>query len=306
MKPSTPLPSFSTDRSSWPKSRAPVLGPYGVSLLPGDLVQHTWKIWQREAVRLTLVTALPYCFMGLSVVLAVVAFFVVGDNEHWGRWWSEPGLRLADGMTSVMLGSMAGLVLTSLLLFYASYAGGFLIVEELLRKDGRPLGAAVALLGGVPYIARLALGHLFVIGGSFLLLAPGLGGLFAALLGEGDGGSMFGLSGLGLLLLACFPLCWLWLRVAVAGPVIVAENVGILEGLRRALALTRGRTGEVFVACLVFFCFTMAVQTLLSLATLIPLLGLGIALLSMVVVPSLQMVFLYVLYAALRDREAAV
>ncbi len=45
-------------------------------------------------------------------------------------------------------------------------------------------------------------------------------------------------------------LGFLVMRYAVAIPVLVLEDLGVLEAIRRSVQLTRGRRGQIFVACL--------------------------------------------------------
>jgi hypothetical protein len=45
-------------------------------------------------------------------------------------------------------------------------------------------------------------------------------------------------------------LGFLVMRYAVAIPVLVLEDLGVLEAIRRSVQLTRGRRGQIFIACM--------------------------------------------------------
>jgi hypothetical protein len=279
------------DHRAWPTGERP-FSPYGVSLRAGDLLSQTWRVWRDDAVRLTGITALPYGFMFLAAIGLVVAGVVMGfDPDH---------LEDSGPFMGLVIGGGGGLVISAALLLVAAAAGTFHAVEERLRGEHRADGVIGMLLLGVGSLARL-MGAYIVVGAAMMALAlpatVATGMAFAA--------ESWGL-GIGAMLL-WMPTCIAWiyasLRLLVAGPAIVVEDLGVIDGIKRSLAMTRGHVVDIFVAGLVLWAVLFGVNMATTVISLVPIFGAMFQLVVGIVMASIQAVFMFLLYAGLRDRE---
>jgi hypothetical protein len=266
-----------------------VRAPFGVALDPSEILRRTFTLWRDDAVRLGLVTALPYVTFALAVVAAVAAAVGGVTFDHFGA------------LQAAVVGTAGGLLVAGLLFLVASYGGAFVVIEERLRGEGRSTGAVGALLSGLPFLGRLVGVYGLGLAGGTALLAPAcvFGGLALA-----DDSVALGLLAFFLGMAGVVSLAYGILRLIAVGPVIVAEDVGVTAAIARSLALTRGRVGHVLLACVVFVVVLFAVNTATAVVGLLPLFGMLVQFVVTVALGSLQTVFLFVLYAALVDREA--
>lgn len=62
---------------------------------------------------------------------------------------------------------------------------------------------------------------------------------------------------------------WIWLRLAVAVPAVVLEDVGVFAALRRSAALAKGYLGRVFLVYLLTFALELGMEGLLAVPALI-------------------------------------
>jgi hypothetical protein len=102
---------------------------------------------------------------------------------------------------------------------------------------------------------------------------------------------------------ACAACVVIGIRFCLVGPAIVAEDIGVVAGLNRALALSRGRSLDFFLACLVMGVVTFGLNAVSSVMIVVPFVGLIGQLVVTVTVSSLQSVFFFLLYAGARDLE---
>ena len=296
MQPSQPVQPVVGDRRAWPQTPSRPYTPYGVPLQAGELLRRTFEVWRDDAVRLGLLTALPYAFVGVAAVVGVIGYAVFDEHLFDHAFFESFGPAQAT-----LVGVFGGLFVTSSLFFVAAYAGGFLVVEERLRGENRSSGAFGALLAGLPHLGRLLVAYAVLGSGMAAMLAPALVGMSAALT-QKSWALGFGAAALGAIGVA--GMCWLGIRLAIAGPLLVAENLGPFVALQHSLELTRGRVGEIFVACAVFFVVLFSLNAATAILGILPILGALVQLVVGVVLASLQTVFLFVLYAGLRDAEA--
>lgn len=292
-QPHQPIQPVVGDPSAWPARPAPQFSPYGVSINAGDLLGRTWSAWRGDALRLTLITGLPYGFLILGVIGVVVAGVVMGFNLD----------RVEEGgaFLGLLIGGGGGLMVSAWLLMVAAMAGTWMVVEERLRGEDRSAGAFSALLGGLHALGRLTVAYLIVGVAMTIVMAPALALSAGAVVAES-----WAMGG-GALLLWCPTLIAIFiatLRLVAAGPAIVAEDLGAIAGLRRSMELTRGHVvADVFVACLAFGGVLMAVNMMVSILGLITIVGMFVQLAFGVVLGSVQATFLFLLYAGLRDRQ---
>lgn len=122
---------------------------------------------------------------------------------------------------------------------------------------GRSLGEMKAHVAGVAF-TMIAVGvvsvlPIIVIAG-LLFLTPGLRAM-------GGGAALAtGLVAFLLMIAAVVWAVWSWLRLAIAVPALVLEDLGLIAALRRSAALTKGYLGRVFL----LYLLTMALEFALA------------------------------------------
>jgi len=291
-EPSQSVQPIIGDHRAWTARTRASHVPYGVSLNAGELLTRSWTMWKDDAARLTGITAIPYALMMGLVVIGAVGAVVSGfDVDHLEDSGPFIGLAIGGGI---------GFFISVMLLFVAAAAGSFLVVEERLRGESKGLTAVGAILAGLSSLGRLMAAYLVVGGGMTVLMAPVAALGFYAMYAES-----FAAGGAAVALL--FPVCIVAfvasLRLFAAGPIVVVEDVGAIEGLRRSWAMTRGNFGDIFVAFLVFGAIMMGINIGTSILGIIPIVGMFVQLAAGVVMGSLQSVYMFLMYAALRDKQ---
>ncbi len=293
MLPSQPVQSVVGDPRAWPQAPTLPDTPYGVPLQASELLRRTFEVWRDDAVRLGLLTALPYAFVVVAAAAGVVGYGVA--DAHL---FNSSLLQSFGPLQAALVGVLGGLFITSALFFVAAYAGGFLVVDERLRGESRSSGPLGALLAGLPHLGRLLVAYVVVGVAMAMCMVPAAACTAVAVPAESW---PLGLGAAALAFLGVAGVCFVGLRLVAAGPALVAENLGPFAALQRSLDLTRGRVGDIFVACDVFFVVLFGLNAATTVLTILPLLGVLVQVLVGVALASLQTVFLFVLYAALRD-----
>lgn len=286
------------DHRAWPSNEktSRSFTPYGVSLQPGELLTQAWQVWRSDAWRFVGVTALPYAVaVAAAVVLLVSMAVAVGDiaNLH--------DLALSGPLFGLIVGGGGGLLITASLLIIAATAGTYHATDECLRQEKRTDGVVGTLLLGLSSLVRLV--GLYVVSSItvVVLVAPAVGALMWAISTES-----WAVGGLGVALgvASLVAVVVLGMRFfLLAGPVIVAEDVGVVAALRRSAELSRGRVVDLFLGCLVMGAVVFALNTVSSVLVILPIVGLVGQLAITIVTSSLQGVFLFLLYAGARDLE---
>lgn len=292
MQPNQPVQPVVGDHLAWPSRKTQQFTPYGVSLQVGDLLTQLWTTWKSDAWRLIGITALPYGFMAVAMVGLVVAGVMMGfDPDH---------LDESGPLLGLVIGGGGGFLISSWLLMVAAMAGTWLVVEEKLRGEDKGAGVIGSLLNGLHGLGRLT-GAYFLMGVLMTaLMAPALAALGGAVALES-----WALGGVAMLLMlpTFLAVMFVSLRLMPLGPVLVAEDVGVIDAFKRSLELTRGNFGDIFVAAIAFFGVMMAVNMGVTVIGLIPLVGVVVQLAFGIVMGSIQAVFMFMLYAGLRDRQ---
>ena len=293
MQPNQPIQPVVGDHLAWPSREPQQLAPYGVSLNAGDLLSRAWQIFSADAARLIGITALPYVFMIVSIVGVIIAAVATGFDPD--------KLDAANlGQLVLVLGVGGGLFVSSMLLMIAAQAGTILATEERLRGEARGLGVVGALAGGLPMLGRM-IGAYAIIGLCLsVLYVPAVGAAIYAVEAES-----FAIGGIAFVLFlpALVATFLVSLRVMPAGPAIVIEDLGMIDGLKRAIELTRGNTVDVFIAMLVLMGVMMGVNIATSIIGIIPLVGALVQLAVGVVIGAYQQIYIMLVYAGLRDRN---
>jgi hypothetical protein len=123
---------------------------------------------------------------------------------------------------------------------------------KLWRLFGVALNVMVRLLG-----IMIAVGAVVGVVGGLIIAGMAAAGA-AAMSAAGPAAAIIvGLFALALYAFAFAAMVYLALRYAVAIPVLVLEDLGILASIRRSVQLTRGRRGHVFVALLLAWIISM-------------------------------------------------
>jgi hypothetical protein len=76
-----------------------------------------------------------------------------------------------------------------------------------------------------------------------------------------------------------------------------------MDGLRRGYELTRGSVTDVFLCMLVLGAVLMGINIATSIVGIIPLVGALVQLAAGVVIGAFQQVYIFLVYAALRDKN---
>jgi hypothetical protein len=289
-QPVSPVQPVVGDHRAWPTGRQS-FSPYGVSLQAGDLLQQTLQMWRDDALRLLGITALPYGFMLLAMIGLVAAGFAIGfDPDH---------LEDSGPFMGLVIGGGGGLLISAALLLVAAAAGTFQAVEERLRGEHRADGVVGMLLLGIGSLGRLMWAYVAVGLAMSCIAMPALALSFGAFATESVGLGVVAFLTWMPTVIACI---YASLRLIAVGPAIVAEDLGVMAGIRRSLELTSGNVGDVFVASLAFGAVLLGVNMAMTVLGLIPLFGLFVQFGSGIVLGSAQSVFMFLVYAALRDR----
>ena len=291
-EPSQSVQPIIGDHRAWPARTEARHAPYGVSLNAGELLTRAWTAWRDDAGRLIGITAIPYALMMGVVVMGVIGVVASGfDIDHLDDSGPFIGLAIGGGL---------GLFISIMLLFVAAAAGTFLVVEERLRGESKGLTAVGAILAGLSSLGRLMVSYAVIGGGMTVLLAPVMALGFYAITAES-----FAIGGAAIALL--FPVgiaaFIASMRLFAVGPIVVIEDVGAFEGIRRSWAMTRGNFGDIFVAFLVFGAIMIGINMATSILGIIPIVGALVQLAAGVVIGSLQSVYIFLVYAALRDKQ---
>jgi hypothetical protein len=292
-EPSQSVQPIPGDHRAWPTpATATSHEPYGLSLNAGELLTRAWNVWRADALRLIGITAIPYVLMAVVGTMAGIVAVASGfDIEH---------LEVSDPVMGLAIGGGVGLLISIVLSFIAAQAGTFLVVEERLRGESRGVSAVGAILTGRSALLPM-MGAWLVVGAAICvaLVPAAIVGIAAVSM------ESFALGGAAALLV--FPVCIAAfvasLRLFAIGPVVVTEDVGPIASIRRSLELTRGKLGDIFVAFLVFGAVMFAVNLVTGILGLIPVVGMLVQLAIGIVVGSLQSVYVYLVYGALRDQE---
>jgi MFS family permease len=174
-------------------------------------VSRSFNVWWKNVVRFTLLTLFAWVPLAVAGVAAAIVAGVSGSEGG-----AEASERLLLSVAPfLVIGGIATFVL-----FLAQFAGVTWGTLQLLA--GRPAGFGAMLGAGFKrFGAVLAVGFVgtaAVLAGMLLLIVPGV------LLGIG---------------------------MAVVYPVVVSEQVGPIDAIKRSMALTKGHRGTVFGALMV-------------------------------------------------------
>ncbi len=293
MQPVEPVQPVVGDHLAWPTRRQARQAPYGVSLRATELLSQSWNALKDDMGRLVGITALPYAFMVVAMIGLVVAGIAMNfDIDH---------LDESGPLMGLVIGGGGGFVISAWLMMIAAQAGTFLVAEERLRGESRSVGTVGALMQGLGFLGRLCGAYMLMGLVAMVVFSPTMILAGAAVATEnvafGVGAAMFAIPS--------FLVLWYGsLRVMAAGPAIVAEDLGVIDAIKRSIALTEGKVTDVFVAFLVFGAVMFGVNMMVSIIGIIPLVGVLVQLGFSVAMGAFQSVFMFYVYAALKDAES--
>ncbi len=271
MQPNQPIQPLVGDQQSWPKGQTKTHAPYGLSLNPGEMVTRTWELFRNDAGRLIGISALPYFAL---ILMGVGVGVVAGVADAGGRNFED----LAFLIPLVAIGG--GLVWSMVLAMLAAQAGTLIVVEEQVRGEPKTMGIFGAFMHGLSNIGRIFGITVVVFAGMLLLWSP-----LAALIGLAIGMESFAFGGAALIialpvLVTTFILS---LRLCMAVPAAVLEDVSVIEAFRRSIELT--------------------INMVVTIVGIIPIVGALVQLASAVVLTAVQQTYLFLIYGGLRDSE---
>ena len=295
-QPHQPISSLGGEPSSWP-TRTHAYQPFAVQFEAGALIQRTFEIWSNDLKRLAGISVLPYLMMMVGAAAVAVTVAATSDLDGLGDMMSS-----GDHLVAI-LGAGAGVFSLCMLLYVAAQVGTYVAVEETVRGEPRRVGIISSLLAGLS--AMPAVIGVYFVGGIIgtVLMAP----MFAAVgLAAVTESWIAGVSAAGLFVPTMLALCIFSLRVVALAPVVaVIEEVGAITAMRRAIELTRGHSADLFVAALAMGAVLMGLNLLLGIVGIVPFLGIVVQLIAGVVMASLSSVWLFLVYAGLRDRSGS-
>lgn len=230
----------------------------------GELLDRTFRLYRNHFLLFVSIMAIPAVFYlpFNALVLSFQGTMMSAAATQPGKPPFVPTPSLIGGM---FLGFFVLALVVGIVYSIAVAAATSAVADVYLGRAstvrgayGKIRGRFWRLLGVILNILLRMLGLMAAVICILIGATAGLGVVF----GGGRGSPVFG----ALLVLAVLfayalgaALCvWLWLRYAVAIPVLMVENLGVLATIRRSVFLTRGRRGQIFLALLVAFIIAYA------------------------------------------------
>jgi Membrane domain of glycerophosphoryl diester phosphodiesterase len=221
----------------------------------GELLDRTFSLYRNHFWLFVGIMAIPAMFV---IPERIVLFNVQGSlmNLTPGRAPTLPSLSLLGG---VVAGELAFMVVFITVYSVGMAAATSAVADAYLGRPSTVRGAYAKirakfwrLMGVVLNIALRILGFILL---PILVVGGGIAGAVFATQGWNTSNPIVVLLVV-LIFLFCYiaalALCaWFALRYALAIPVLMIEDLGVLDTIRRSISLTRGRRGQIFLALLV-------------------------------------------------------
>lgn len=222
----------------------------------GELLDQAIQLYRRHFGLFVGIAAVPF---GVWLALQVAADIVgvrstvpSGGVAALGRMAPAVGLWL-------LVSEIIGIVALAYAMGGTVWAVSHLHLGE-ATSIGRSLGEMKGHVGGVAF-TMIATGVCAV---APLVAAIVAGTLFAA--GTGAGRIFAGLLMFELVIAGFVAGIWIWLRLAVAVPAVVLEDLGLFAALRRSAALTKGFLGRVFLIYLLALALEIGVVAVFTIS----------------------------------------
>jgi hypothetical protein len=221
-------------------------------------------------------------FLGISVVPTVVVLVLAGGIIGTSVWWDKYSTASFSPAVAVVLTAVfvAAIVLAAVPAYLAAtalssaalnHAASCAVLDEPFtirdayktvgRRGWRYLGLYVLeglIVWGIPLAVWTALVFLST-AGAFLVKMAGMSGV--------TGGTLFGL-GIFLVVVALVGYCiWMLLRLSLAFPACVVEQIGVIAALRRSGLLSVGTKGRIFL----LYLLGLVLSWIVSIGLMIPM-----------------------------------
>jgi hypothetical protein len=225
----------------------------------GELLDRTFTLYRRHFWVFVGIVAIPAA-LGVPVNYFIARSYVgtftdpsklASGSSPLGVFWRLIGILAVVGIVSVILYAIVAAAVTFAV--SETYLGRTSTVaaayKSALGKVWRLLGVAVNVL---LRLFGIAIAVSIVVGGVGVLL---IAGATAAVSGAVAAARPAAVVFVVLMVVALYAviivaMVYLALRYAVAIPVLMLEDLGVLASIRRSVQLTKGRRGQVFIALL--------------------------------------------------------
>lgn len=245
----------------------------------GELLDRTFRLYRNHFLLFVCIMAIPAAFSipANVLVLSFQGSFMSATLANPGRPPVLPSLAfIAEGALAYAVFAVLFLVVYSIAVAAATSA----VADVYLGRTATVRGAYGRIRGKFWRLMGVVVNiFLRVVGLIVLVVVFAIGGLTAIRPGGPANGNIgvavFFFLFVMLAYLAAFALAvYLALRYAVAIPVLMLENPGVLATVRRSVLLTRGRRGQIFLTLLVaaiiayagifIFQFPFAIATMMA------------------------------------------
>ena len=229
----------------------------------GEILDQTAAVYRKNFLPLVSITAPPAAAM-IALVGIFALFFVtrmpaiktdttVGiEFVLLGIAFVLLGLPLILGITAVSLGASNHAVLCAHRGLPITIRGSYSYALSRFWRLVWLLVLQALLAGVIPYIVFIIL----AVAGIAItaILSPAMKGTAAVLLG------VLAVVGILALIVLCI---WLWIRMALGCPVVVAEDKFAWDAIKRSNQLTKGSRGRIFLMLVLVWILVMAVSMVL-------------------------------------------
>jgi hypothetical protein len=223
----------------------------------GELLDRTFRLYRNHFSLFVGIMAIP---AAVWLPFNVLALSFQGSlmSATAARPGKPPFIPTPTVITGVIVGAFAVVLLSGLVYSIAVAAASCAVADVYLGRAATVRGSFAMIHGRFWRLMGVIINILLRMFGLMLAVLAVFGGgmgLIGVLLGGGRGNPIFAALLAIVLFFAYFAglvFCvYFWLRYAVAIPVLMIENLGVLATIRRSVFLTRGRRGHIFLALLV-------------------------------------------------------
>lgn len=219
----------------------------------GELLDRTFSLYKKHFWLFVGIMAIPSAFM-IPANILILSFQGSFMNISPGR---PPVLPAPGYIAGVVLGYFAFLTIFLIVYSVAIGAATVAVADAYLGRASTVRGAYARIREKFWKLIGVAFNIFLRVFGIFLLILSVAGGLGAAIaFGAGMRTNPIVVFLMILVFLfvyfAALVFCvWFALRYAISIPVLMIENLGVLDTIRRSVFLTRGRRGHIFLGLLV-------------------------------------------------------
>lgn len=219
----------------------------------GELLDRTFSLYKKHFWLFVGIMAIPAAFT-IPANTLLLSFQGSLMNISPGR---PPVLPAPGYIAGVILGYLAFMAIFLVVYSIAIGAATCAVADAYLGRPSTVRGAYARIRAKFWKLIGVVFNIFLRVFGIFLLILLVVGGLIAAIvIGTGMRSNPVVLGLMILLFLfvyvAVLAFCvWFALRYAISIPILMIENLGVMDTLRRSVFLTRGRRGHIFLGLLV-------------------------------------------------------